>query len=56
MNFVRKLDIRRLANVLGETLQRENGLTTKLYSSLLSQVKLVVFLCIAFLKNDFKAY
>jgi len=37
MNLVRKLDIRRLANVLGETLKRENDLTTRLYSSLLKQ-------------------
>lgn len=37
MNFVRKLDIRRLANVLGETLHRENDLTTRVYSTLLNQ-------------------
>jgi len=37
MNLVRKLDIRRIANVLGETLQRENGLTTRLYNILLNQ-------------------
>lgn len=37
MNFVRKLDTRRLANVLGETLRRENDLTTRVYSALLNQ-------------------
>lgn len=37
MNFVRKLDTRRLANVLGETLHKENDLTTRVYSALLNQ-------------------
>lgn len=37
MNFVRKLDTRRLANVLGETLHRENDLTTRVYGALLNQ-------------------